>query len=180
MAGTAGDKTRPVTLVLLTDGGEDTRPRQDPVAAAEEVGKLQGLNFQIVGFDINRDDWDQQLRQMAAGGRGTYIPASEAASLARDLLGGVPRARHFRRDHRQGPAGLPRTVRHDPCLPEGKYRFETTFAGSFGQDFWVNTDATTAVVFDAANMAKDTSGQAVAEGKGGAATTPPPAGCRGG
>jgi hypothetical protein len=166
LAGTARDKDKPVTLVLLTDGGEDTRPRQDPLAAADEVGKLESLNFQIVGFDINRADWDEQLQGMAARGRGTYLPASEAASLARDLRSAVFRVPDtFVVTTAKGQPVFKAQFGTTKALPEGKYRFQTTFAGKlYSQDFWVNTDSTTAVVFDASNTAKDKSGQAVAEG----------------
>jgi Mg-chelatase subunit ChlD len=51
----------PITVLLLTDGGEDTRPRKDPVRAAAELAKLKNVQIKIVGFDINREDWTSQL-----------------------------------------------------------------------------------------------------------------------
>lgn len=161
----ANDPEKPVTLVLLTDGGEDTRPRQDPLAAADEAGKLKGLNFQIVGFDINRSDWDEQLRGMAGRGGGQYLPAAESKALARDLRSAVFRVPDtFLVTTAKGQPVMRAGFGTTKVLPEGKYRFATTFAGKqYTQEFWINTDSTTAVVFDASKQATDKSGQAVAE-----------------
>jgi Mg-chelatase subunit ChlD len=164
----ARDKDKPVTLVLLTDGGEDTRPRQDPVAAAKELSKLEGLNFQIVGFDISRADWDEQLQAMAESGNGVYIPASEADTLLRDLRSAVFRVPDtFVVTTAKGQPVMKAQFGTTKALPEGKYSFSTVFGGKrYSQDFWINTDATTAVVFDAAKIATDKNGQEVAGGVG--------------
>jgi hypothetical protein len=48
-------------------------------------------------------------------------------------------------------------------LPEGKYSFRTSFDEQpFAQDFWINTDRSTSITFNAANLPR------------GATTTAPP------
>jgi hypothetical protein len=146
---------QPVTLVLLTDGGEDTRPRRDPVKAAAELRGLSGLTFHIVGFDINQDDWGKQLRDMAGASGGRYWPAARAKSLERQLRAavfGIPDdfALYDSDSHQVGHGQFGESK----TLPEGKYRFKTNFGGrDFQSDLWVNTGSTTAVVFDASHMA---------------------------
>ncbi|HLQ38593.1 MAG TPA: VWA domain-containing protein, partial [Planctomycetota bacterium] len=144
----SGASQGPTTVVLLTDGGEDTMPRLDPVAAARELARIPGLKLHVVGFDIQRDDWRQQLLAMAGAARGNYWPAG-SADLVRDLRAAVL----------QMPDGF---VLRDAAgaevkngsfgdrlqLAEGRYRLETAFGGrAFAADLWINTEATTAVVF---------------------------------
>ncbi|MCC5790185.1 MAG: VWA domain-containing protein [Opitutales bacterium] len=76
---------REITVVLLTDGGEDTIPRRDPVPAAAAVGNTENLNLVIVGFDIHREDWAQQLQAMAEAAEAPYFPAAEAGELEPSL-----------------------------------------------------------------------------------------------
>ena len=46
-------------------------------------------------------------------------------------------------------------------LKEGQYLFQTTYGGrNFSQPFWINTDATTAVVFDASKVGVDETAEA--------------------
>jgi zinc-ribbon domain/von Willebrand factor type A domain len=150
----------PTTVVLLTDGGEDTLPRQNPVAAAAELAKIPGLKLHVVGFDIHRDDWRQQLLAMAAAGHGTYFPAAGT-----DLVG------ELRAAVLQVPEGftlldaagkeIARGRFGDRLqLQEGHYRLATTFGGRpFAADLWINTESTTAVVFDGAQALAVQQGQ---------------------
>tara|TARA_R110002073_G_scaffold88220_2_gene209360 strand:- start:18177 stop:22727 length:4551 start_codon:yes stop_codon:yes gene_type:complete len=71
---------RGTVVVLLTDGGEDTR--QDPVAAAAQWAGRSDVHFHVVGFDIDRPDWTEQLHAMAEAAEGTYVEVAEAAQLA--------------------------------------------------------------------------------------------------
>ncbi|MBI4604884.1 MAG: VWA domain-containing protein, partial [Planctomycetes bacterium] len=146
----------PVIVVLLTDGGEDTQPRQDPVKAAADFGELEGVALHVVGFDIGREDWSAQLREMVARAHGRYWPAADGPTLERHLraavlgepegyvvlgAGGEQAAR--------GRFGDTRT------LPEGKYVLRVAFGGEeHEQGFWINTDATTSVVFNAERAAR--------------------------
>jgi hypothetical protein len=145
---------QPVTVVLLTDGGEDSVPRKDPVRAAALLAAIKGASFHIVGFDINQPDWSQQLRDMAARGKAHYWPATKADALVRELrqaILGVPgEFAVFDRSEKElwrGQFGESRS------LPEGQYQFKTDFAGRpYASNFWVNTDATTGVLFDATRI----------------------------
>ncbi|NMD34620.1 MAG: VWA domain-containing protein, partial [Planctomycetes bacterium] len=154
LAGAA--ESAPVTVVLLTDGGEDTLPRQDPLAAAAEFGRLRNVKLHIVGFDINREDWRAQLAEMARLAKGTYWPVARAADLTRELRAavlGTPSGYELfgerRREVGRGVFGDSRK------LPEGKYVLRTELAGAaFEEEFWINTDAVTSVCFDAGAAAK--------------------------
>jgi hypothetical protein len=177
----------PVTLVLLTDGGEDTMPRQDPVAAAAEIAKRKGIRFHIVGFDIGREDWKAQLEAMAVKGEGRYWPARSADSLLGDLRSavfGVPEGFSVTGDG--GKAAGSGRFGDSLALHEGRYVFRASYAGvDYEEAFWINTAATTSVVFNAARVAQmrlppASAGPAATSVPGPApsakSTPPPPAG----
>jgi hypothetical protein len=141
----------PVMVLLLTDGGDDTSSRGGAVQAAAGLGKLNGVTLHVVGFDIPPPSVGQ-LQDMAKAGNGRYWAAGKAddlrAGLAEVLLGAPEKftvldaAGATAGDGRFGTA---------ISLPEGNYRLVTRFGGRpFSQDFWINTNATTAVVFDSA------------------------------
>lgn len=71
----------PATVVLLTDGGEDTQERRDPIDAAAAYADLSGVELVIVGFDINRPAWTMQLEGMAAASGARYLTADSASDL---------------------------------------------------------------------------------------------------
>lgn len=146
LAGVAGQG--PLVVILLTDGGEDTMPRQDPVAATAALAKLPNLELHVVGFDIQREDWVQQLRGIAAAAHGTWWSAG-ADDLARDLRNAVLRTPdHFIVTDAQGREVARGHFGDRVTLPEGRYHFATEFGGKpFAADLWINTEAETAVVF---------------------------------
>lgn len=146
----ATDKSRPVTLLLLTDGGEDTLPRQDPVKAAAAIAKLAGVNFQIVGFDINRADWSEQMVGMARAGNGQYLPAAQAQVLLPQLQTAI-----FRKPDvwiatdKAGKEVARGGFGESAKLPPGQYTIITTMAGmEFKRSAWVNSNSTTVARFD--------------------------------
>jgi hypothetical protein len=168
-------KDNPCALILITDGGEDTRPPGDPVAAARDLARVPGVTLHVVGFDIGRDDWGRQLRAIARAGGGRYWPASDATDLRGELRAAVLRApetyavidANGRRVY-DGRFGQPVT------LPEGQYTLATTFAGKrFQEAMWVNTGSTTAALFDAdkIDVTAPAPGEATATTP---ADTPPP------
>ncbi|HEY2588604.1 MAG TPA: zinc-ribbon domain-containing protein [Tepidisphaeraceae bacterium] len=147
---------KPVTLLLLTDGGEDTRrPRGNPIKACQDLAKVKNVRFHIVGFDINEPDWSQQVQAMAQASGGRYWPAARGADLARsvrDAVLGIPEQfTVIGADGRE----VVRSARFGDSVPlgEGKYVLRTAYAGrSFEQPFYVSPGETTAVTFDASQI----------------------------
>ncbi|HZL38037.1 MAG TPA: VWA domain-containing protein [Tepidisphaeraceae bacterium] len=148
--GGESDVKHPLTLVLLTDGGEDTYPRRDPVKAAAALKARRDIRFHIVGFDINEADWSQQLAAMAKASGGSYWPAAKAVDLNRNLKAavlGTPEG--FDLLDASGKMIARAAFGQKLTLPEGQYTFRTALAGhSFLQRLWINTDASTSVEFD--------------------------------
>lgn len=146
----------PVTVILLTDGGEDTIPRQDPLKAAAEFGELNGVRLHLIGFDIGREDWSAQLQAMAQRGQGSYWPALKAESLHAELRSavfGVPSG--FSVLDAAGKEAASGAFGKEVQLGEGRYAFHTSYGGvDYEEIFWVNTDRTTSVVFNAARVTK--------------------------
>lgn len=162
------DAGSPVTVVLLTDGGEDTfRPRGNPLKAADDFGKVKNVRFHIVGFDINQPAWSQQLEAMARRAHARYWPAAHSVDLQRSIRSavlGVPEQYVILdksgKEVAHGQFGDAQT------LPQGQYKFQTVFAGqTFSEDFWISPQSTTAITFDAT--------KAPAGAVGGAAAQPP-------
>ena len=146
---------KPVTLILLTDGGEDTtNPRGNPLKAAEDLGKVKNIRFHIVGFDINVPDWSQQLQEMARRSGGRYWPAARSADLQRSLRNavlGIPE--QFQIIDADGHEASHGAFGDSPSLPPGKYQFRTLFAGqTFDQPFYVSSGEVTSVTFDASQV----------------------------
>ncbi|QOV89700.1 VWA domain-containing protein [Humisphaera borealis] len=146
----AKDKTKPITLVLLTDGGEDTMPRQNPVKAAEAIAKLPGVSFQVVGFDINRQDWSEQLLATARAGNGQYLPAAQADILLAKLQTAIFRTpEQWVISDRNGKEVARGLFGQSAKLSPGQYTVTTTMAGiEFKRQAWVNANSTTVARFD--------------------------------
>ena len=138
-------------VILLTDGGEDTQPRQDPVEAAELFAGLKGVAVHIVGFDIGSDDWGKQLRGMASAAQGRYWPAQDADALLGELRAAVLRTPGaFEIIDAKGVVTVRGTFGDTKPLPAGQYTFVTRFGGQeFRELFWINRAMPTAVLFDA-------------------------------
>ncbi len=149
------DPKDPVTFVLLTDGGDDTKQRGDFAGAAKAITARGGVNFHIVGFAIDRPDWTEQIKKAAAAAGGSYVAATDAATLAQSLrtvVLGIPDGFTVR-----GSDGLERSGRFGDALtlPEGKYEVTVTFGTErLVRTAWVNTGGHTGVVFDARALGK--------------------------
>jgi hypothetical protein len=152
LAGSGADNR--CAVILITDGGEDTRPPGDPVAAAAELARVPGVTLHVVGFDIGRDDWGRQLRAVAKAGGGRYWPANDAAALRGELRAAVLRTpEQFTIAGADGRPVWRGSFGQSKSLPEGRYVFTTDFAGKpFNEPLWVNTGSTTAVLFDAGKI----------------------------
>lgn len=145
---------KPTTVILLTDGGEDTRPMQDPIKVAAEFGELANVKLHVVGFDVGREDWVEQLNAMVRRAGGRYYPAADGEALLRKLRASVfGRPEQFALTDANGRDAGGGNFGESKTLPEGKYRMHTRFAGqTFEQEFWINTEVTTALVFDVAKV----------------------------
>jgi hypothetical protein len=167
-----GNSPDATTLVLLTDGGEDTMPRHDPVKVAATLAKLPNITFHIIGFDINQQDWNAQLRAMAEASGGKYWPAPKSTDLNRALraaLMGDPD--YFRVVDSTGKEVFRGQFGQAKRLVEGKYELVTPYSGrEFRQSFWINTKGTTVVTFDAAAATHDPTAGDIAD----EANPPPP------
>lgn len=153
LANVSADK--PVTLLLLTDGGEDTfKPRGNPVKACRELAKVQNIHFHIVGFDINEPDWSTQLQAMAQASGGRYWPAAKGADLERNVRNavvGIPE--NFTISDASGADLKSGHFGDSLSLPPGKYRMRTPFAGhTFDQDFYISPQEVTSLTFDASQI----------------------------
>ncbi len=173
----AVSQANPITVVLLTDGGEDTRKHRDPVEVAKELGTKPGVDFHIIGFDINEEDWATQLKAMAQAGNGHYWPAPHPGDLQRTLraaLEGDPEA--FLVLDSGGTEAFTGRFGDSRRFPEGKYTLVTQFEErEFRQPFWINTNSTTVVTFDAAKAAADSTAKPAGDPiKLPPATTPAP------
>src|SRR5688572_9146063 len=155
-----GTDEDPVTVLLVTDGGEDnTKPPKHPLEAAKELGEIPGVRWFVVGFDVNRPEWVKQLAGLAKSGRGQYLPPSDGDALHREMrtaILGTPEA--FAVLDEKGRPIKSAPFGESVPLPEGKYTFRTTFGGqTFEQDFWIDAATATAITFDAAAIATDAS-----------------------
>ena len=165
---------RPTTVVFVTDGGEDnTRPAKPPLAAAQELAGLPGVSLYVVGFDIQRPEWVDQLRKLAAAGGGNYLAADDPQSLLPGLRAAVYRTPEaFILTDAKGHPVRKAKFKQSLKLPEGQYSIVTDFGGKrYAQPLWINTDSTTAVVFDASKIGVDTSGTDVPAGRAAPAAT---------
>jgi len=132
-----------------------------------------------VGFDINREDWSQQLQAMAAASGGQYLAARQGDVLLRELRTAVfetPDA--FTLFDSTNKPIFTGQFGQSMQLPAGKYRIRATYAGrTFEENAWVNAGTTTAVTFQAAQAsgpsAQEVKGEATAPEGAPAAAVPP-------
>jgi hypothetical protein len=139
-----------IDVVLLTDGGEDTLPRQDPVAAAAALGRVKNVTLHIVGFDIGDETWGKQLHDMAAAAKGHYWPANDGDALIRDLRAALlhsPGTYEVLND--KGKPVTQGRFGDAKQLPPGQYTFVTTFSGQpLKEPFNINAGMPTVILFD--------------------------------
>jgi hypothetical protein len=146
---------KPVTLLLLTDGGEDTiKPRGNPIKACQDLAKVQNIRFHLVGFDINEPDWSTQLQAMAQASGGRYWPAAKGADLERSVRNavlGIPE--QFTLTDADGHDVKSGRFGDSVTLPAGKYHLRTSFANRpFDEVLYISPQEITSVVFDASQI----------------------------
>jgi Ca-activated chloride channel family protein len=144
-----------LVTILLTDGGESTRGAKPPEAAARLAASRKGMKVHVVGFDINDDDWKDQLERTAAAGNGTYFHARKAAELLGALrLATVGAAQYALLD--KGGATVHKGALGDRLeLPEGKYAFVLDLAGRKEEKtVWINTEVVSHVTVSLSKFMK--------------------------
>ncbi|WFB37774.1 VWA domain-containing protein [Kiritimatiellota bacterium B12222] len=137
-------------VVLLTDGGEDNR-KTDPVAAAAAYAKRKDIEFFILGFDINRPEWTQQLTEMAKAAQGIYWPVQHAERLTQDLQSiVVPPVPEFNIIDANGESVAQALFGSAPIsLPPGAYRLEALDpAVNFETSFHIRAEGITKITLD--------------------------------
>ncbi len=72
------------TVILLSDGGEDTR--RDPIPVAKRLGSMSGVSLHVLGLHLTRAAWETQLRTIAESAGGTFLGVQEGAELNESLL----------------------------------------------------------------------------------------------
>ncbi len=145
-------------LVLLTDGGENERDT-DPVEAASLFAEREDVEVFIVGFDINRADWTQQLNAMAEAARGTYRPVKEAALLAAELKQKVyPSPPAFQVIGSEDQVVASSTFGQEPLtLEKGSYLLRTDSTDvPFETEFRIRPEGITRITLDMARLPAST------------------------
>lgn len=144
-----------LVTILLTDGGESTRGAKPHDAAAKLSASRKGMKVHVVGFDINEDDWKEQLEKTAAAGNGQYFHVRKSS----DLLGALQLVTAGQTDYvlkdkggkevHRGKIGDRRE------LPEGKYTFMLELNGRKEEKVvWINTDVVSHVTLSLAKFLK--------------------------
>jgi hypothetical protein len=135
-----------LVTILLTDGGESTRGAKPPEAAARLAGSRKGMKIHVVGFDINDDDWKDQLQKTAAAGGGSYFHALKSEQLLTALsLATLGQGEYVLKD-KAGVEVARGQLGDSRALPEGKYSFTVTIDGKTEtKTVWINTEVTSHV-----------------------------------
>jgi len=129
-----------LVTILLTDGGETTRGAKPPQAAARLAGARKGMKVHVVGFDINEDDWREQLEKTAEAGNGSYFHARKAADLLYALQLAAVGAAQYTLLNNEGKEVFKGNFGDRHELPEGKYTLVLTLEGKKAEKtVWINT-----------------------------------------
>ncbi|HEX7900958.1 MAG TPA: VWA domain-containing protein [Planctomycetota bacterium] len=127
--------------LLLTDGGESTRGAKPAEAARELTAARKGMKLDVVGFDINQDDWREQLEEVAAQGNGRYYHCKKSSDLLAALAGATTGASDYALLDKDGKELLKGKLGDRHVLPEGKYTFSVSLDGKKeDKTVWINTD----------------------------------------
>jgi hypothetical protein len=144
-----------MTAILLTDGGESTRGAKPADAARALVAARKGMKLHVVGFDINQDNWKEQLEEVAAVSNGRYFHCRKASDLMGALsVTTVGASDYILRDKDAREIGRGKLGDRRE-LPEGKYLFAIEVEGKREEKtVWINTDVTSHVTVNLARFLK--------------------------
>ena len=99
------------------------------------------MKVHVVGFDINDDDWKEQLLKTAAAGNGTYFHARKSADLLNALSLATVGAAEYTLFDKSGKELFKGKLGDRHELPEGKYTLVVAMEGKKEEKtFWINTD----------------------------------------
>jgi len=139
-------------VLLLTDGGEDSR--KNPIAAAAQFAD-QRHQLHIIGFDINRPAWTEQLTAMAKAAGGNYVPVQNTQRLAQDVKSMVyPEAPSFRLSGPEGQEFAAQEFGQASLeLPPGAYVLQSSYLGKeIKQAFHIASDRRTTIRIKASDL----------------------------
>jgi len=145
-----------LVTIILTDGGESTRGARPFEAAARLAASRRGMKVHILGFDINEDDWKEQLEKTAAAGHGQYFHVKKSGDLMNALqLVTVGTTDYVLKD-KTGTEIYRGKVGDRRELPEGKYTFSLELNGKKeDKTVWINTDVVSHVTLSLAKFLRN-------------------------
>jgi hypothetical protein len=129
-----------LVTIILTDGGESTRGARPYEAAARLAAARKGMKVHVVGFDINEDDWKEQLEKTAAAGKGQYFHVQHATQLMSALQLVTVGAGDYTLLDKAGKEVARGKLGDRRELPEGKYTLVVAVEGKKEEKpLWINT-----------------------------------------
>lgn len=141
--------------LLLTDGGESTRGAKPAEAARELTASRKGMKLHVVGFDINQDDWREQLEEVASSGGGRYFHCMKPSELMGALALATTGASDYVLRDKAGKELFKGKLGDRHELPEGKYEFDVSIEGKTEKKtVWINTEVVSHVTVNLARFAK--------------------------
>jgi hypothetical protein len=133
-----------LVTIVLTDGGESTRGAKPYEAAARLAASRKGMKVHVVGFDINEDDWREQLEKTAAAGNGQYFHVKKASDLMSALSLVTVGGADYTLLDKAGKAVYQGKLGDRRELQEGKYSLVITAEGKKEEKtLWINTGVVT-------------------------------------
>jgi len=144
-----------LVTILLTDGGESTRGAKPFDAAAKLAASRKGMKVHVVGFDINDDDWREQLEKTAAAGNGQYFHARKASELMGALQLVTTGGAEYQLLDKAGKVVHTGKLGDRKELPEGKYTIKISADGHKEEKtLWINTGVVSHATVSMARLMK--------------------------
>jgi Mg-chelatase subunit ChlD/RNA polymerase subunit RPABC4/transcription elongation factor Spt4 len=144
-----------LVTIVLTDGGESTRGAKPYEAAARLAASRKGMKVHVLGFDINEDDWKEQLEKTAAAGLGQYFPVKKSSDLMSALQLVTVGTTDYVLQDKSGKEIHRGKVGDRIEVPEGKYTFSLELSGKKEEKtVWINTGVISHVTLSLAKFLK--------------------------
>lgn len=144
-----------LVTIVLTDGGESTRGAKPYDAAAKLAASRKGMKVHVVGFDINEDDWREQLEKTAAAGNGQYFHVKKASDLLSALQLVTVGGADYQLLDKAGKVVHAGKLGDRKELPEGKYTISISADGrKEDKVLWINTGVVSHATVSMARLLK--------------------------